>query len=248
MVALGETGTLFAAPPAALAVVAVSGIVGLALGDTALFAAVGRIGVHRTLLFQTLGPVFAAVLAIGFYGEAAGVGRLAGVAVILAGVALVVSSERSRSAADTGRADILGYSLAALAALGQGTGVVLAKDGLGEMPLVAASFLRLAAGALAMIVVVGFLGRLGTVAAALARPRTLSRLAVPTLLGNYVSFLLLMAGVALAPASVAAVLLSTSPVFSFFLDHVLAGTPITARGLGGTLLAVVGVAVLTMAG
>lgn len=247
-VAMGESRTLLAAPPAALAVVAVSGVVGLALGDTALFAAVGRIGVHRTLLFQTLGPVFAAALSIGFYGEKAGLGRLAGVAVILAGVFLVVSAERSRSAADAEGADVLGYSLAALAALGQGAGVVLAKDGLDEMPLVAASFLRLAAGALAMTVVVGLLGRLGPVTSALLRPRTLSRLAAPTLLGNYVSFLLLMAGVALAPASVAAVLLATSPVFSFFLDHYLAGTPITARGLGGTLLAVAGVGVLALAG
>ncbi len=247
-VALGEVGALLAAPRAALGIVAVSGIVGLALGDTALFAAVRRIGVHRTLLFQTLGPVFAAALAIGFYGEGASLGRLAGVAVILAGVALVVASDRSRSAADAGRSDLPGYALAALAALGQGAGVVLAKDGLDEMPLVAASFLRLAAGALAMTVVVGLMGRLGAVAAALSRRRTLGQLAAPTLLGNYVSFLLLMAGVAMVPASVAAVLLSTSPVFSFFLDHFLAGTPITVRGLGGTILAVAGVAVLTLAG
>jgi len=41
-----------------------------------------------------------------------------------------------------------------------------------------------------------------------------------------------------APASVAAVLLSTSPIFSLFIDHWTAGTPLTLRGLAGTAVAV----------
>jgi drug/metabolite transporter (DMT)-like permease len=56
----------------------------------------------------------------------------------------------------------------------------------------------------------------------------------------------MMAGVALAPAPVAAVLLGTSPVFSLFLEAVVEKRPVTARGLLGTLLAVAGVGVLSI--
>jgi len=56
-----------------------------------------------------------------------------------------------------------------------------------------------------------------------------------------------MAGLALAPTAVAAVLLSTSPVFSLFIEARGDRRPITVAGLIGTLLAVAGVGVLTAA-
>ena len=67
--ALGRADSLWSAPAAGLLLIAGSGLVGLVLGDTALFAAVTRIGVHRTLLLQTLSPVFAAVTAYLWLGE-----------------------------------------------------------------------------------------------------------------------------------------------------------------------------------
>ena len=60
-----------------------------------------------------------------------------------------------------------------------------------------------------------------------------------------VALILMMIGVSLAPASIAAVLLSTSPIFSLFLEAIVDKRRITGRALAGTLLAVGGVAVLT---
>lgn len=239
----GGLGALVRTPPASLGVVALSGVVGLTLGDTALFAAVSRLGVHRTLLFQTLGPAFAALLEIGVYGEPLHAGRLAGVAVVLAGVALVVAPAGRERA----RADLAGTFFAVLAACGQGAGVVLAKDGMSEMPLVAASFLRLLAATLAMLCVMAWLRRLRRALTSLVSWPALRQVTPPTLLGTYLAFLLMMAGIALSPASVAAVLLATSPIFSLFIDRFTTGTPITLRRLAGTLVAVVGVGVLSVA-
>lgn len=246
VLAVGEAGELAAAPGRGLGVIAISGVVGLTLGDTALFGAIRRLGVYRTLLFQTLGPVFAALLEIGFYGEPPHPVRLAGIAVVLAGVALVISPGRSRLAAP--RHDVLGYALAVLAAFGQGAGVVLARDGLGDLPLVSASFVRLLAGMLSMVLVMAANGRLRGAVRVLAVRRTLRQVTPPTVLGTYVAILLMMAGVAWAPASVVAVLLSTSPIFSLFIDHWTAGTPLTLRGLAGTAVAVAGVGLLAAAG
>ena len=52
-------------------------------------------------------------------------------------------------------------------------------------------------------------------------------------------------GLSLAPAAIAAVLLSTPPVFSLFIEAFVEKRPITLNGLAGTLLAVIGVAVLS---
>jgi len=67
--ALGLGDTLRSAPAGGIALLAASGLVGLTLGDTALFGAVTRIGVHRTLLLQTLSPLFAAIIAYLWLGE-----------------------------------------------------------------------------------------------------------------------------------------------------------------------------------
>lgn len=249
MVAIGELETLVRAPAASLAVVALSGVVGLTVGDTALLAAVDRLGVHRALLFQTLGPVAATVLAVTFLGEAMRWDRIAGIAVVLAGVSLVVAP--GKGLGRYGRApghDLAGYGLGMIAAFGQGAGLVLAKDGMEDLPITSASFVRLAASTVSLVVVMAWGRRLGSALGALGRWRNLRRITPPTLLGTYVAILLMMAGIAYAPASVAAVLLATSPVFSLVIDRVTTGTPITARAFLGTAIAVAGVGILTVAG
>lgn len=259
--AAGQVGDLAAASPEALFWIAASGVVGLSIGDTALFAAVAHLGPHRSLLFQTLGPVFAAVLATIFLGEEQGPARLLGTALVLAGVVLVVwKPRRRRSAALSGdvSGDVagpdaeawpaLGISLAVLAAFGQGSGVVMAKEALEEIPTLGASFVRLLAAMLGVVVVMALIRRLRPAMRVFGDAAALRRLAGPAFLGTYVAFLLMMGGIALAPASVAAVLLATPPVFSLFVDARLFGTPITARGVAGTLLSVLGVAILGLYG
>ena len=117
-----------------------------------------------------------------------------------------------------------------------------------DVPLISASFVRLLASVLGLLLVMQWSGRLRAAVRALATRRALRQVTPPTVLGTYVAFLLMMAGVAWAPASVAAVLLGTSPIFSLLLDRWAVGTPITARALGGTLIAVAGVGLLAMAG
>ncbi len=244
--AAGQGGLLLAAPGRSLLFVALSGVVGMTLGDTALFAAVDRLGVHRTLLLQTLAPVFTALLAFGFQGERLTLGQLAGGAMILAGVALVVAPERGRAAAAAAAGS--GVLLAVLAAFGQGAGVVLVKEGLDDLPLLAASALRLVAAAAGMVAVLLAGGRLGKALGVLASVASLRRVAAPSVLGTYVAILLMMAGIAGSPAAVAAVLLATTPVWSLLFEAGTGRTPLTARGVGGTLFAVAGVGLLAASG
>ena len=246
---LGQGGALAAAPPRDLAILAFSGFIGMAVGDSALFGAVHRLGVYRTLLLQTLAPVFAAILAMGVYGERLLPRQLAGGVVILCGVLLVVLAQRRElPRAGRGSWSVAGVAAAVLAALGQGTGVVLSKDGMAQVPFVAASFLRLAAAALGLALILAVSGRLGPALKSVGRWPALRRIAGPTVLGTYIAVLFMMFGIAYAPASVAAVLLATTPVFSLFIDARVAGRAPSLGSLAGTLLAVAGVGILATAG
>lgn len=245
VLALGLGGALATASPASLWLLASSGVVGLVLGDTALFVSVARIGVHRTLLLQTLSPIFAALLAATWSGEVPTARQAAGAAVILLGVGLVVAPARFSREGQAVPWAAAGVGAGALAALGQGAGLVLAKAGMVEVPFVPASFIRLAAAAVGLLLIGLATGRMGRLPA-LARSRTtLTRLLPATFLGTYLALFLMMAGVALAPAAIAAVLLSTSPVFSLILESISERKAPDARRVIGTLLALAGVAVLT---
>jgi drug/metabolite transporter (DMT)-like permease len=227
--------------------VAISGVIGLTVGDTALFAAVGRIGAHRTLLLQTLAPVFAAALALPL-GERLSVGQLTGAVVILCGVALVVAPGRGAPTSATQAVPTAGVLLAILAAFGQGAGVVVAKSGLDSLTVLPSTLIRLAAGAGGLLVVESLRGTLGRMVEASTTRASLLRLVPATLVGTYLAMLLMMAGVAMAPASVAAVLLATTPVFGLFLEWIVDRKPPPIAGFVGTGIAILGVALLTFGG
>ncbi|MEL7060901.1 MAG: DMT family transporter [Acidobacteriota bacterium] len=241
---VGQMALIADAPIAALASLAAAGIVGLTIGDTALFAAVSRLGVHRALLLQTFGPVVAAGLAHLAFDERLGPMQAVGSVLVLGGVALVVGRPADGSSASW---TVGGAVLGLVSAAGQGSGVVLAKSGLEALPVLPGSLVRLTVASLGLALVMVPGGRLRAAVQALADREALRRIGGPTLIGTYLGFIVMMAGVAWAPASVAAVLIATPPIFSLFLDARFFGNPITARGLLGTAVAVSGVAFITAA-
>ena len=72
----------------------------------------------------------------------------------------------------------------------------------------------------------------------------MKRLVPASFLGTYLALLLMMAGVALSPATVAAVLLATSPIFGLVIEAVVDRKRPTSLAVVGTIVAVAGVAIL----
>lgn len=244
VLALGQAGALLVAPPRHLTYVALSAIIGLVVGDTALFGSAARIGVHRTLLLQTLAPVFAAIVARLWQAERLRAGQAGGGLLILVGVGLVVAQRRDAKGTTAGWL-WGGVALGVLAALGQGTGVVLAKAGMERIPVLPASFLRLATATVGMILISSSTAGLRRLSELSRSGPGVKRVLPAILMGTYLALFLMMAGISLAPASIAAVLLSTSPVFSLAIEAYLEKRWFTVRELAGTLLAVGGVGLLT---
>jgi len=250
VLALGYGQVLGASPRHALLVLVISGLIGLTIGDTALFGAVARLGIHRTLLLQTLAPVFAALFAWAWQGELPTPFEIVGAAVILSGVALVVAPQRgatttARVTTAATAAILPGLAMGVLAALGQGVGLVLAKEGMTEVPVVPASFVRLAAAAVGLALFEVVRGGTSRFRGLLVAPILWRRVVPATLLGTYLALFLMMLGIALVPAAVSATLLSISPVYGLLIDTLVHRQPVTARGVIGTLLAVAGVAILS---
>jgi drug/metabolite transporter (DMT)-like permease len=238
---LGQLAGFTELPPAAIGALVLSGLLGLTLGDSALFLAVGSLGAHRALLFQTLAPIFAALCSWLLAGELLTALQAAGVALVLAGVTVVVAPAKGEARQPLAW---VGIAWATTAAFGQGAGIALTKTAMATVPVFAASFIRQGSAVLGLVLVLALQKKLRHSLGLFTAGNRFLPILFPAVLSAYIGFSLMMLGIARAPASVAAVLLAVTPVFSLFLDAATGHGKLTWRGLLGTAVAVAGVAVL----
>jgi len=248
-------GRLVPAMPAASAGwLALSGVIGLALGDSAYFGAMANLGVRRALLMLSLAPVFAALGGALFLGEALGGRDVAAITAVLAGVIVVVNEQEPPAAERLGLAvappaSALGVLCGLGSALGQATGSLISRRVMasGVSPL-DASVVRVLAGLLGMIVLAALYGRLVPWVRVLAAPRRMSAITGAAFIGTFCGIWLSQIAISRASSTaVASTLLATSPIFALPLGRWLNAERITARAAAGTVLAVAGLGALTLA-
>lgn len=83
-----------------------SGVLGLSIGDSGLFAAYLTIGPRRSLLLMALSPIFAATGAYLMLGETIPAFDIVGMAITLAGVIVVILEREERFRRTTRREEV----------------------------------------------------------------------------------------------------------------------------------------------
>lgn len=134
---------------------AASALVGLTCGDTALYAALARLGARRAgLLYATNGPI-TALLAFAVLGEALSGIQLAGIGAVVAGVWLAIVFRDGTGAWDGTPGQVVPGILFGLGgATCQAIGVVLARPVMaGGADPVLAVLVRVGAGFLGLLIV-----------------------------------------------------------------------------------------------
>lgn len=244
----GEAGLLLA----------LSGLVSMGLGDYMFFKGLVRIGPRLSMVVFASTPIMAALIAWLATGEALGLRAITGIAVIVAGIAWVVSEPRGRGGwSDDAREFRKGVLLSLGSCVTVSIAFVLTRAALaGGAPLfgdgpprppadaVEASLVRLATTAALVWLALPFTVSLRPTLAALA-DRRLMRIIVPgTVAGLIVGMWLSMVALARLPSGVAAALMGCTPIFMVPLAHVAFGERHSVRALAGTLVTVAGVFIL----
>lgn len=129
-----------------------SGVIGLSLGDAALFQAFVQVGTRLTVLVFSTAPIYAAILGWFFLSEALAPLQILGILVSLAGVLWVVSEQTHDPSDKAARRNYLGgIFFALLGALGQAGGAVTSKLGLGgDFSALSAQVIRMLVGTAAI--------------------------------------------------------------------------------------------------
>ena len=241
-----SSGTLALPGWEGLAVLALSGIIGILLGDTLNFAAVGRLGPRRAGALFALNAPMAAVLGWLMLGESLGFQAASGIAITVAGVALAILGRPPSGAhrLEEIRGGLrIGVLFGLGAAFGQAVGALMARPWMASgLDPYLGSLLRVGASGLAM-------GLIATLPLAPPRPRhvtatTLILTALTALIGLLLGMTLFLYALQGSETGIIATLSATSPVIILPLIWLRTGQRPTATSWAGATLAVAGLGLI----
>ena len=226
-----------------LVVLAVSGVIGIAIGDSAYFASLKRIGANKTLLLESLAPPLSGILALVFLGSVLPIQSWLGVLITTIAVAFVILQPNSDTQTQTCWSGI-GFGL--LASICQASGVVISHYALvaGDVPPLLGAFIRLLIGVIAVMAVIVVVERqpfrqIKRHFSQLTQ-RAFLTLLLAIFVGTFLALWLQQSALKYANPAVAQTIIATSPLFMLVIC-VFKGEKVTAKSLFGTLTAIGGI-------
>ena len=239
---VGQTHGLNFGPLLALAG---SAVLGLSAGDTLYIAGIRHIGLARaTPISMAMFPLFTFVLAAVLLGEAITPSVVGGAVLIVLGLHLVTRRPGSVASTQEGGQLWWGVGLVLLAALLWAlAGVWLRAASTGVNPALAGA-VRVSAAGLVTLAAMRVSGH--SVRLTQCDRRSLLVLTAAGMFGTGLGSMLYVMGVQLAGAARAAILSSTTPLFALPLAALFLHERLTARLIGGALVSVVGIWLVTL--
>lgn len=249
-----------------------SGLVGFTLGDASLFQAFVMIGPRLAMLLMSLAPALATLIAWIFLGETLTPVQLLGIGLTIAGVSWVVAERSAGNAIESSQSDndfsgakrstshqpllstlnsrfLAGILFGLGGAIGQAVGLILSKIGLaGDYPVVSGNVIRLIAAAGSIWLVTLLRGEAVENFRRLRKePIAIRDLLVGTIFGPVVGVLFSLLAVQKTEVGIASTIMALPPVFILPIAFLFFKEKIGWQAVAGTLLAVIGVAVLFLA-
>lgn len=223
-------------------------MIGLALGDAFFFKALISVGPRLGSLLLSLAPIFGSIIAWVFFGETLTAWQIIGIAVALAGIGWVVMSHEEPANTPHGHTR-RGVIFGVLAGLGQALGLVLSKQGLsGNFSPFQANAIRLVA---ATIFVWGWAAIQGQASATITsvrqQPKVLKLLMLGAFVGPVLGVTASLLAVQNAPVGVASTLTALPPVIVLPISYFVLKEKVGWQAIAGTVLAIIGVAILFLA-
>jgi drug/metabolite transporter (DMT)-like permease len=224
----------------------ISGIIGLAVGDSFLFRAYLHIGPRLSMLVMSVAPAISAVFAWFMIDEKISLLGIAGIAITVAGVVLVVY-ERSPRGTITKKDLAIGVFSAGIAAAGQGIGLIFAKLAFMEGPVngFVAATVRITASLIILLPTMLFLGRIPDTIRTFSNDRKGFWLtAAGSVLGPFAGISFSLLAVAYTKVGIAATLMATVPIIMLPMVRMIYKEHLTVKSIVGACIAVGGVAIL----
>jgi drug/metabolite transporter (DMT)-like permease len=230
-----------------VASLSVSGVIGLALGDTFLFKAYEQVGARITMLFMSLAPAIAAGLAFWLLGEGISITGVLGMLITLLGISIVVFEPGLNESPGGRSLTTAGIVYALFAAFGQGAGLVVAKMAFRESALngFVATAVRILASLIVLLPFALMTKRYSHPYRTFSRDRKAFLLTViGSVFGPFLGITSSLIAIEHTSVGIAATIMATVPILMLPLVRIIYKERLTWRAITGAFIAVAGVAVL----
>lgn len=197
---------------------ALSGLVGFVIGDLLLFQAFVVIGARISMLMMALAPPFTAFISWLILGEVLTLMNWLGMAVTMFGIVIVIlKREKIEKNGEIRKKiksnySVTGILLAIGGALGQATGLVLSKKGMGDYDAFSASQIRVLTGIVGFAILFFFMKRWPRVWAALKHRSAMKRISLGAFFGPFLGVSFSLLAVQNTKTGIAATLMAIVPV------------------------------------
>ncbi len=221
---------------------ALSGVVGLVLGDYYLFRSYSLIGSRFAMLLMTLAPPMAAVFGYFILGESLNIMQVAGMVIVIAGITMAIFNKPVRGERLSIKMAPAGLLFAFIGAIGQGLGIVLSKYGMEGYDVFASTQIRIIAGVIGFVIIITMLRRWGNVAAALRNPPAMKVLVLGAFFGPFLGISFSLLSVKHTQAGIASTIMAIVPILILAPSAWIYKEKITAVEIAGAIISVAGVA------
>ena len=220
-----------------------SGLLGIALGDTLFFLALNRLGAHVVVILFTLGQVLTLLLAVFWLGERPRPLDWLGIALILLGVSLVLWY---RIEGEEGRTQLAGVGFGLLSILAMSVSIIIAKEALETAGSIQATLIRMLAGTLGIFLFSQWRGGLRSHLQPLREPKVWGLFLGSVIVVTFGGFWLSLAALAHVDVSIANTLGATEPLFVLPLAAFLLKERISRPAIFGGLASVLGILAIVL--
>lgn len=221
-----------------------SGFVGFVLGDLFLFRSFVLIGSRVSMLIMALAPPVTAVLGWIFLGERLSPLSLIGMALTMAGIALVVIDRPSGDTPMRLAHPVAGVLFALGGAVGQAAGLILSKIGMADYSAFGATQIRIITGVAGFAVLLTVRGAWGRTFCALKNPKALALTTTGAFFGPFLGVSFSLFAVQHTAAGIAATIMATVPILIIPPAVLFMKEKVTFREAAGAVIAICGVALL----
>ena len=190
-------------------------------------------------------PIFTTFFGWLLFDETVTGTEFVGIALTVSSVAWVVSERRSDRVMVAQKQYGLGIVFGLIGAFGQASGLITAKFGLvGDFSPASANVIRMLVAMLILWSVAAFQGRIRRTVSQWHNRKALAGILGGTFFGPFVGVWLSLIAIQLARVGIASTLMALTPIILIPLSYFLYKEPISFRGVIGTVVAVVGVALI----
>lgn len=218
-----------------------SGLLGVALGDTFFFEALQDLGPHTLVVLLMLGQVFTIILAVLFLGEMPAPIIWLGIVLVVLGIGVVLWTKLS---GEQQASSLRGILFGLLSVLAMSISIIVAKKALDSVSTIQATFIRMLSGTIGLFVFGLATRRLARWAMPFQDSKLVGFFLMSVCVVTFGGFWLSLVSIKYVDVAIANTLNSTEPLFILPLAAIFLKEPISLGAVIGTVIATSGVVLI----